>query len=227
VKLYRQDAWSADSQISYYLKGHVIALILDLHLRRCGACLAEVLQTLWQRFGLHRRGYQEADLIDAFSSIAPDLAVLLPAWLNKTADPDLHRYLIEIGLRLQPQMASVANAGWGLEAPDRAAEVRLRRVVRHGPAAQAGLQVGDEVLAVDANRVRQSDDLNHYLKLNESGKPLHEQLEILYCRDGGVRRTTLRLAEAAIERWTLGPDPNADRQAIERRQRWMNLQAER
>jgi predicted metalloprotease with PDZ domain len=34
VKLYRQDAYSADNQISYYLKGAVVAMVLDLHLRR-------------------------------------------------------------------------------------------------------------------------------------------------------------------------------------------------
>lgn len=225
VKLYRQDAWSADSQISYYLKGQVIALVLDLHLRRHSACLAEVLQTLWQRFGIHRRGYQEADLIDAFSSVAPDLAMLLPAWLGESEDPDLHSYLIEIGLRLQPQLASIADAGWGFEAPDRDG-VRLRRVVRQGPAAQAALQVGDEVLAVDGNRIRHSDDVNHYLQLSESGKPMHGQLEILFCRDGSVRRTILRLAEATIERWTLSPDPKADQRAIQCRQRWMNLESE-
>jgi predicted metalloprotease with PDZ domain len=225
VKLYRQDAWSADSQISYYLKGQIIALILDLHLRRHGACLAEVLQTLWQRFGIHRRGYQEDDLIDAFSTVAPDLAMLLPAWLNDTEDPDLHPYLIEIGLRLHPQMASIASTGWCLEAHDRDG-VRLSRVMRNGPAAQAGLQVGDEVLAVDGNRIRQIDALNHYLQLSESGKPLQGHLEILFCRDGSVRQTILRLAEAAIERWTLSPDPKADQQAIQRRQRWMNLEPE-
>lgn len=225
VKLYRQDAWSADSQISYYLKGHVIALILDLHCRRRGACLAHVLQNLWLRFGVQQRGYQEHDLIDAFSSVSADLEQLLPAWLSETEDPDVHNYLRQIGLRLQPQMASIATAGWGLEAPDRTG-LHLRRVVRHGPAAQAGLQVGDELLAVDGNRIRHPDDLNPYLGLSESGKPLHAQLEILFCRDGNVRRTILRLAEAAIERWTLSKDPSADQQVIQRRQRWMNLEGE-
>jgi predicted metalloprotease with PDZ domain len=34
VKLYRQDAYSGSNQVSYYLKGAVLALVLDLHLRR-------------------------------------------------------------------------------------------------------------------------------------------------------------------------------------------------
>ena len=147
VKLYRQDAWSADNQVSYYLKGAVLSLVLDLHLRRRGACLADVLQALWQRFGSQRRGYQEADLIEIFSAFSPDLEQQLPAWLAQTDDPDLHSYLIEIGLRLQPQLATLADVGWSLETAERVG-VRLRRVARQGPAVQAGLQVGDELLEI-------------------------------------------------------------------------------
>jgi predicted metalloprotease with PDZ domain len=225
VKLYRQDAWSSDSQISYYLKGAVLALVLDLHLRRSGACLADVLQNLWRRFGEYQRGYQEQDLVEAFGSFSADLEQLLPAWLNQTDDPDLHSYFSEIGLCLQPQLASSAEPGWSLEPSDRGG-LRLRRVLRHGPAAHAGLQVGDELLAIDGNRILQLDAVSIYLGLSESGKPQHPQLEILYCRDGSVRRTILRVTAASIERWTLSLDSGAPKQAIQRRQRWMKLEHE-
>lgn len=225
VKLYRQDAWSSDSQISYYLKGQVLSLLLDLHLRRCGACLADVLQSLWKRFGICRRGYQECDLVEAFSSISPDLETLLPTWLAATEDPDLHSYLKDIGLRLEPQMAKTAEAGWILETPE-GSGLRLSKVARHGPACLAGLQVGDELLAIDGQRTLQLEDVNPSLGLSESGKPLFAQLNILFCRDGRVRRANLRLAQAKIERWTLSPDPSASEQELRRRQRWMNLEAE-
>jgi predicted metalloprotease with PDZ domain len=225
VKLYRQDAWSADSQISYYLKGAVLSLILDLHLRRSRVCLADVLRILWQRFGSCQRGYQEADLVAVFSEISPDLEQLLPSWLAETDDPDVHCYLSDIGLLLKPQLAITADLGWVLENPDRTG-LRLRRVVRNGPAAQAGLQVGDELLAIDGHRILQVDDLSSVLGLSESGRPLHAQLDILFCRDGNVRRTAVRLAAAGIERWILSADPNASQEAIDRRQRWMQLKPE-
>ncbi|NDC36354.1 MAG: M61 family peptidase, partial [Synechococcaceae bacterium WB9_2_112] len=89
VKLYRADAYAPDSQISYYLKGAVLALVLDLHLRRQGQALATVLRDLWQRLGRWGRGYGDDDLISAFSAAAPDLEGLLPQWLTNLSDPDL------------------------------------------------------------------------------------------------------------------------------------------
>ena len=225
VKVYRQDAWSGDCQISYYLKGAVLSLVLDLHLRRSGACLAAVLQTLWNSFGASRRGYHEHDLIGAFSSFSPDLEQLLPAWLNQTDDPDLQSYLAEIGLSLRPQLENTADAGWSLEAGE-VAGLRLRRLTRHGPAALAGLQVGDELLAIDDQRILKPEDVLHHLALGEADKPLHPQLVILFCRDGRVRRTTLCVKGAGIERWTLQLDPAAQPLAIQRRQRWMRLDPE-
>jgi predicted metalloprotease with PDZ domain len=145
--------------------------------------------------------------------------------LAETDDPDVHCYLSDIGLLLKPQLAITADLGWVLENPDRTG-LRLRRVVRNGPAAQAGLQVGDELLAIDGHRILQVDDLSSVLGLSESGRPLHAQLDILFCRDGNVRRTAVRLAAAGIERWILSADPNASQEAIDRRQRWMQLKPE-
>ncbi len=49
VKLYRPDENTANSAVSYYLKGELVALALDLTLRRAGASLDEVLRRLYQR----------------------------------------------------------------------------------------------------------------------------------------------------------------------------------
>ncbi|MFM8660022.1 MAG: M61 family metallopeptidase, partial [Cyanobium sp.] len=95
VKLYKPDAYSANSQVSYYLKGAVVALLLDLHLRRAGSCLPAVLRQLWRSHGRWGRGYRDADLLLAFSTAAPDLAQLLPGWLEGTDDPDLDGYLVD------------------------------------------------------------------------------------------------------------------------------------
>ncbi|HEY6098522.1 MAG TPA: hypothetical protein VIW03_03775, partial [Anaeromyxobacter sp.] len=50
VKHYRPDENSPNSAISYYLKGELVALALDLELRRRGKSLDDVLRTLYARF---------------------------------------------------------------------------------------------------------------------------------------------------------------------------------
>jgi predicted metalloprotease with PDZ domain len=215
VKLYRADAYAGDNQVSYYLKGAVIALVLDLHLRRQGSALSKVLRTLWQDFGRRGRGYQQGDLVAAFAAEAPDLDTLLPRWLQDHGDPDLAGYLADVGLQLVPQTAKTAWLGLATKAEP--AGLVLQRVHRHGPAEAAGLAVGDELIAVAGERVRQPEALKAAWSPGQT-------LEVLFCRRGRVRLTGLTAAPAAVESWRLEPDPDAPAQALERRRQWLSLQ---
>ncbi len=229
VKLYRQDASSPDSQISYYLKGAVLALVLDLHLRRLGSCLALVMQGLWRSHGRWGRGYASGDLIAAFAAEAADLATLLPLWLASTDDPDLSSYLADLGLALRPERSKEWFVGWQLE---ETAErpMQLRRVHRDGPAERACLQAGDELIAVDAQRLRRAEDLGGLFAAAPDGSDsaagvAPSEREVLYCRDGRVRTTRLRPDPPVVERWRLVIDPLLDGERTRmNRQRWLSLQ---
>jgi predicted metalloprotease with PDZ domain len=218
VKLYRQDAHSSDNQISYYLKGAVIALVLDLHLRRHGSWLGAVLQQLWRSHGRCERGYREADLLAAFQAHASDLATLLPAWLDGLEDPPLEAALAEVGLLLRPEPAEIWNPGWDADLQD--GILLLRRVVRHGAAERAGLQVGDELLALAGRRVRSSACLAAALRAGTGTPP---NLSLWISRDGRVRELLLTPDPPAVQRWHLERDPRCSAEAQNRRQRWCRL----
>ncbi|MFO7629484.1 MAG: PDZ domain-containing protein [Prochlorococcaceae cyanobacterium] len=217
VKLYRQDAAAPDQQISYYLKGAVLALVLDLHLRRQGSSLAAVLQQLWRRFGRQGRGYQERDLIAAFAEPAPDLAELLPIWLESHEDPPLSSYLADVGLVLQPEAASHPYTGLVLESSPAMAMV-VRRVARQSPAAAAELLAGDELLALDGERLRSAESLQ---ALCRQGEPQ----QLLFCRDGRIRQSLLTPAAPERQRWRLHSVAEAPASVLERRRRWLEVVA--
>ena len=219
VKLYRQDAHSGDNQISYYLKGAVLALVLDLHLRRHGSWLGAVLQQLWQTLGRQGRGYGEQDLIEAFAGHAPDLATLLPFWLESTEDPPLAAYLADLGLCLVAEPAETWFTGLQLEIVGGC--LRLRRVERHGPAQQAGLEVGDELLAIDGQRLSSVEGLTAHIRLGTPEPPL---LQLLIARRQRVETLSLRLAPPRTKRWVLQIDPEAAADCALKRSRWARLQ---
>lgn len=218
VKLYLADAHSASSQISYYLKGAVLALVLDLRLRERGSGLPAVLRDLWHSHGAVGRGYQEADLLRAFSNRDPALAELLPQWLESTDDPPLHEALAWVGLRLRPQTSPAPWAGWQLES-ERGALV-LKRLERDSPAQRAGLSAGDELLALDGRRLRSPDDAERELQQAAPGC----ERQLLWVRDGLVRSSTMRPAAPAIQRWLLEIDPEANPETSARRARWLRLE---
>ena len=219
VKLYKPDAYSANSQVSYYLKGAVVALVLDLHLRRAGSCLPAVLRQLWRSHGRWGRGYREADLLLAFSTAAPDLAPLLPSWLEGTDDPDLDSYLADVGLTLQPHQADAPWLGWQLELT--ATGLLLQRVLRGGPAESAGLLVGDELIALAGQRLRRPEDLPPLLATQKSGTPL----PLHFVRDGRLHSTSVEPGSPQVERWSLEPCPEVTDAMLQRRGRWLALEA--
>lgn len=218
VKLYQTDAYSPNSQISYYLKGAVLALVLDLHLRRAGSGLPQVLRELWASHGAVGRGYREVDLIEAFARQAPDLAERLPRWLASCEDPPLQACLADVGLRLQPTLGPSQDLGCRLEAG--ATGLTLARVAREGPAVRAGLAVGDEWIALNGVRLRSVDDC---MELFRPEAPLTAH-QLLFCRDGLVRTTTLLPEPPSVEGWRLEIVPETAEATAPQRRRWLTLE---
>ncbi|MFN9645783.1 MAG: M61 family metallopeptidase [Cyanobacteriota bacterium] len=216
VKLYRQDAYSAGNQVSYYLKGMVVALVLDLHLRRHGSALSVVLRRMWHRFGRWEAGYREDDLLALFEEQAADLSTLLPQWLCGTEDPAIDDYFADVGLRLEAEQASLPFLGWQLDQPPEGG-LRLKQVSRQGPAEAAGLEVGDELIALGRRRVRKVAEVE--AALTGAGSPL----ALLVCRQGLVRETTFTPQPAVVQRWRLRALPQASAAALDRRRRWLEL----
>lgn len=219
VKLYRQDAYSCNNQVSYYLKGAVLALVLDLHLRRHGSSLSQVLQQLWKRFGRWQSGYREEDLLTMFADHAHDLSTLLPHWLCSTEDPAVQSYLQDVGLILKAEAAIHSDAGWQVERRPEGV-LQLKSVARHGAAEKAGLEVGDELLALNRQRVRSVKDLEAILQAPPASEA---PLAVLFSRDGRVCDTQLTPGAPAIIRWCLHRDPEASREALKRRRQWLEL----
>jgi predicted metalloprotease with PDZ domain len=219
VKLYRQDAHSADNQISYYLKGAVLTLVLDLHLRRHGSWLGGVLQQLWATFGRRGRGYGESDLIAAFASHAADLSTLLPHWLTSTEDPPIKDYLADLGLRMVAEPSESWFTGLQVE-PGVAGSLRLRRVERHSPAQLAGLEVGDELIAINGHRLSAIEAYTALIRVASLEPP---RLQLLIARHQKVDKRTVQVTAPRPQRWTLEIDPTAGADCEARRSRWSHL----
>jgi predicted metalloprotease with PDZ domain len=139
--------------------------------------------------------------------------------LTSTEDPPLEQLLLsEVGLRLEPLRPTVVALGWQLEQRP-AGGLWVTRTSRGGAAQQAGLQVGDELIALGQERVRQQDDLNQLLASAVPDQPL----ELLVSREGLLRRYTLHPGPAKPERWQLRVDADAPPPVHQRRDAWLQL----
>ena len=104
IKLYRPDANSNNCQMSYYLKGEMVSLLLDLLIRaRHGnqRSLDDVMRQMWWKFGQPEIGYTPEQLQEVIESVAGvDLADFFESYINSTDDLPFNHYLEPFGLHL-------------------------------------------------------------------------------------------------------------------------------
>jgi predicted metalloprotease with PDZ domain len=158
IKLYKPDESNLNTTVSYYLKGGLCTLALDLEIRRRteGArSLDDILRALWQRHGKVGTPHPE-EVEPLFAEAAGlDLGDWFARCVRGTEDPQLADELLAHGLELRAshdpaQLADGASAVWlGVTT----AGVRVNGVLDGSPAALAGLSPGDELCTIDRLRV--------------------------------------------------------------------------
>ncbi|MBV9385248.1 MAG: M61 family metallopeptidase [Chroococcidiopsidaceae cyanobacterium CP_BM_ER_R8_30] len=169
IKLYRPDANSGNSQISYYLKGELVSLLLDLLIReRHGnACsLDNVMLTMWQQFGQAEIGFTPEQLLDVIESVAGmNLADFFKLYIYGTEELPFDQYLEPFGLRVVSDLDEESVPHLGIKVQAENGREFIKFVEAGAPASAAGIDPGDELLAIDGIRVtaqQLSDRLKDY-----------------------------------------------------------------
>ena len=158
VKYYRADENTPNATISYYAKGSLVALALDLTLRREGqGTLDAVLRRLWQ---VSAGGpIAEADIAAALHHVGGrSYAAELAAWVHGTGELPVAELLAAVAIEASTETATLAQR-LGLRVSESAlGGVRATHVLHDGAAQRAGVSAGDELLAINGWRVRRLDD---------------------------------------------------------------------
>jgi predicted metalloprotease with PDZ domain len=176
IKLYRPDANSGNSQISYYLKGEMVSLLLDLLIRarhRNARSLDDVMLKIWQQFGQAEIGFTETELRDAIASVAGmDLSDFYDRYLDGTDELPFNEYLEPFGLRLISVEEDEPVPYLGVTVKTENGHEAIKFVEAGSPAQKAGVDAGDELLAINGFRVT-SEQLSERLKDYSAGDTIH------------------------------------------------------
>jgi predicted metalloprotease with PDZ domain len=209
VKYYRQHENTPNATVSYYTKGALVALCLDLSLRQGGRCsLDDVMRALWQR--CDAGPMSELDFAEAVQAASGrSHGAEIAAWVHGREDLPVRQLLQAQGVAVLEEPAQLAQR-LGLRASE-AAGVQIKSVLHGGVAHAAGLSAGDEWLGVElesgqAWRLGKLEDLSLFAQPGQ-------KIWALVARDQRLLRlalrmppagTTWRLAqkdEAAVDRW--------------------------
>ncbi|MBE9129061.1 M61 family metallopeptidase [Coleofasciculus sp. LEGE 07081] len=169
IKLYRRDANSDNAQISYYLKGELVSFLLDLLIRaRHGnkRSLDDVLPLMWQQFGAREVGFTSQQLRDTIESVADtDLSDFFNRYVDGTEELPFDKYLEPFGLKLMGIEEEELVPYLGVKGKTENGQDTIVFVEADSPAGVAGIDAGDQLLAIDGWRVtteQLSDRLKEY-----------------------------------------------------------------
>lgn len=138
TKFYQPDENSPNAIVSYYAKGALVALALDLIIRRDTAwarSLDDVMRALWEGYGragigLEERGFEAL----ALAVTGLDLGDFFHQALDSTQDLDLASLLADLGIGLRLRAARHAKDFGGLAAAGGAASTACGGLVVDGVA---------------------------------------------------------------------------------------------
>jgi predicted metalloprotease with PDZ domain len=237
IKHYRPDESTANTTVSYYLKGSVVGFLLDLELRRRSAgtkSLDDLVRALFQKHG-QPPGLPEDGVEKAAIDLIGDRS--LHEWFQRavhsTDELQLDEALSAVGLKavIAPARSADDKGGAerdGTDAPDAEARTRawlganlrekggaleVASVADGSPAQAAGLAGGDEIAAADGFR----GDLKQRLARTQPGQTVRLSL----FRMDELLEVPVQVAAAPRDTVTLVPDPKAAPEQVAGREKWL------
>jgi predicted metalloprotease with PDZ domain len=216
IKYYRSDENTPNATVCYYQKGALVALALDISLRRDGSSLDEVMRELWEQHG--DGAIDEADVARAFETLSGrSYQAELAAWVHGTDELPIEALVADLGWQTRGERASLA-AQLGLKLSEGALTgVQVRSVLSGGAACAAGVSAGDELLAVDGWRIRRLDEALAWIDPAQA-------FDLLLVRDQRV--LSVRVVPDPASPWarqlSLQAEAHPSRDAAARRRTWLD-----
>ena len=154
-KFYRPDENTPNTVVSYYAKGALLALALDLTLRletQNRVSLDDIMQALWQRNGLTGIGIEDDDIRSLAEELSGvNLKHFFARYVHGTDELPLKVLLAKAGIKLEWE--ATKTPALGVKTNGEGNEVKLMTVFDGSAAQAAGLSAGDILLAIDGLRI--------------------------------------------------------------------------
>jgi len=232
--LYQQNANSSNTMVSYYSKGSLVALALDLTIRKESAgkhSLDDVMIECWNRYGESGKGMPERGLESIARSVTGlELEDFFDRFVRGTAELPLTGLLKAVGINARfHQAANSKDAGGKAQKDDfspppwlgalltqKGSASRFAVVHSGSPAEQAGIAPGDEAVALDGLRLTAAN-LDSRLRDHHEG----DAVTLTVFRDHSLMRHRVTLGRAPEDTCYLEADPDTDGATQEEQAAWL------
>lgn len=225
IKQYRPNENSKNSGISYYNKGALVALVMDLEIinaTKGEKSLDNVMKAMYDEYYTKLgRGYTDAE----FKAMAERVAGksfdnIYRDYVNGTKAIDYKQILGYAGLSLENTAEQKNEPFLGVTTSAKDGKITVSNVSRNSSAWIGGLNVNDEIIGIDGYRVT---DLDKTMALNKVG----DKISVLVSRDGILRNIELNLIRDPALKYKITPLEDATALQLKVRSKWLALDGSR
>lgn len=160
IKYYRQDENAINNQISYYDKGEIVSMMLDISIRTASGgakSLDDVLRHLYNEYFKKNRNFTPEDFQKTAELRAgKSLDDFFAKYVRGEAEIDFNAIVGGIGLNLAASEPNKARAYIGADMAEENGRLTIRSIASNTPAYEQGLNTGDQIVAIDGYRASQS-----------------------------------------------------------------------
>ena len=202
TKYYRQDENATNAIVSYYTKGSLIALGLDLTIRSATShafSLDDVMRGLWEQCGRDfyqgaARGLKEKAFVRlVLDCTGVDISEQVARWVYGREDVPLRALFAQHGIDMHWNTANYLPT-LDVRTRKQGDHVVLATVFEHGAAHQGGLSAHDVLVAIDGVRI---DSVNGSLETILARHIPGERVKVHVFRRDELREFSVKLAAPA------------------------------
>lgn len=217
-----------NTSISYYPKGEIIGVVLDLLIRgktNGKGSLDEVMRRMYDEFYLKSpnasyylrgRGYKNEDFEQMVSQVAgTDMSDFFKRYVRGVETPPYEEAFAQVGLRFVQEARTAVTVGIGADESDKT-NFKIGSVRPNSPAANAGLQEGDVITSFGGSRLTPAN----LLKTVSRYKP-GDRVPLVVSRAGKSNRMTLIMGQPQLFNYRIEEMVNASAEAKALRLSWL------
>ncbi|MGR6086833.1 MAG: M61 family metallopeptidase [Arcticibacter sp.] len=199
IKFYRPNENSKNATVSYYSKGGIVGMLMDIEIMSAtngASCLDDVLRFLYNEYYIKQnRGITDQELMDAFEKVAgKSFKDFFDRYIYGTERLPYESILAKAGVLIDRTDGMVEPAGYlGATFSQSGNKLVVSQVERGSAAWNQGLNVNDEILDIDGKEPAQVKD-------HLAGKKPTDAITMRVMRAGSMRNFTI----------ILGANPNME-----------------
>lgn len=220
IKYWRGTPQAFNAESDYYDKGSNVSLLLSLEVARRSkgkASLDDVMRAMFERFPVGKKGYTNADLQKTCEEFAGgSFREFFDKYVTGVEPLPWEELLGAAGLQVKATPDPKPTIGAMMS--ENNGRVSVFRVVSGGSAAEAGLDQGDEIVAVNGYRGRLQEINNRIGDLKPG-----DAITFTIFRDEKLRTVTVKAKAAEIPSYTVSKMDKPTDEQKNVYQRWLGV----